>query len=236
MPTPTISAVATALAAVLLASGCSTAAPPPTGSPLATETAAAARDLPSDPSAAVADAARRLRTTTAATIMVATTGIENLIASSYAAEVSTDPAAANGNASLMINGERQQANFQVRDGELFLDSADGESFTVGPARGNFDPTLLLDPQLGLASMIETISPVSFEGPQPVNDGQVAGTVKLRGELPVAAAEAVLPRDNLHNVASVPVTLWLDPDAGNALVQLIITAGGGALTLQIRDTH
>jgi hypothetical protein len=184
----------------------------------------------------VADAALRLRTTTAATIMVATTGIENLIASSYAAQVSTDPAAANGNASLMINGERQQANFQVRDGELLLDSADGEPITVGPARGNFDPTLLLDPQLGLASMIETISPLSFEGPQPVNGGQVAGTVKLHGELPVAAAEAVLPRDNLHNLASVPVTLWLDPNAGNALVQLIITARGGALTLQIRDTH
>ncbi|ART70496.1 hypothetical protein BTO20_19710 [Mycobacterium dioxanotrophicus] len=236
MPTPTVSAVATALAAVLLAGGCSTAAPPPAGSPPAAETAAAAPDLPSDPSAAVADAAVRLRATTAAAIMVATTGIENLIASSYAAQVSTDPAAANGNANLMINGERQQANFQVRDGELFLDSADGEPIAVGPARGNFDPTLLLDPQLGLASMIETISPVSFESPQPVNGGQVAGTVKLRGELPVAAAEAVLPRDSLRNLVSLPVTLWLDPDAGNALVQLIITAGGGALTLQIRDTH
>ena len=237
MTTPTVSAMVTALAAVLLASGCSTnAAPPPPGVPPAVQTAGAAPDLASDPSSAVADAAMKLRATTAAAIMVATAGMDKLIASSYAAQVSTDPVTARGNANLMINGERQQAYFQVRDGELFLESSDGEPIAVGPSRGNFDPTLLLDPQLGLASMIETISPVAFDGPQPVDDGRIAGTVKLRGDLPVTAAEVVLPRYMLHNLASVPVTLWLDPAAGNALVQLIVTANGGSMTLQIRDTR
>ncbi|BBX82212.1 hypothetical protein MAUB_00850 [Mycolicibacterium aubagnense] len=165
---------------------------------------------------------------------MSTHGIENLTASSYAADVTTDPPGASGSADLMIDGQRRQTDFLVESGHLWITNVDGSREDVGPARGSLDPTALLDPNRGLAALLQLVTDATFDTHQPDAAYTVAGrpTQLLHAQLPHQAATILLPAASIGSRDRVPVQLWLDRSAGHALVQLIAEIGDGSAVLVI----
>ncbi|MFA5709915.1 LppX_LprAFG lipoprotein [Mycolicibacterium sp.] len=185
---------------------------------------------------ALASAAASARSLRGARVLFSTTGVEDLTASSYAANIVAEPASAAGSGNLLINGERSQTDFRIEDGRLWIKSVDGTFEDVAAARGNLDPTALLDPATGLAAMLEAVTAAEFlrlqpEGPSSTVAGRA--TVKMHAQLPEKAATLLLPATAVAGHGPLPVTLWLDPTAGGYdLVQLIAEVGEGSMTLTV----
>ncbi|KXO92916.1 Putative lipoprotein lprA precursor (plasmid) [Tsukamurella tyrosinosolvens] len=240
--------IATGLGVVVLATtlvACgpdeATAAPAASASPspvaLPSESAspetsgAAAQASGADASSLIDEAAKSARILRSVRAEYSTTGIENLLAKSYAAEITTTPSVASrGTANLKIQGAYRQSDFRTIDGKLWIKGTDGKFVDAGPARGKFDPAVLLDPQRGLAALIASTESAKIDGGPAKLDGK--DTVKVAGTLPTAAAAVLVPRESLGERDEVPVTLWFTPNKPNDLVQLIIKAGDSSITLKL----
>lgn len=231
-----IAAVAVASTAVVaLSSGCGPSDPTPVAS--ATPTAEAVSEPAQngadtvDVKQLLDDAGKSARILRSVSVQFSTTNIEDLLAKSYAAEVTTSPAvAARGSANLKINGKYSQTDFHTNAGNLWIKGADGKFTNAGTARGKFDPAVLLDPERGLAAIISGTTDAQVDGaPAKVNGRD---TVKVTGQLPADAATVLVPKTSLGDAEKLPVTLWLSPEQPRMLVQVIIGAGKGSMTIKL----
>ena len=73
------------------------------------------------------------RTLTGAHVSLSTRGFDNLTATSYAADITTDPPTARGSADLLVDGHRSPTDFRVEGGHLFIRNADGTKTSGLPA-------------------------------------------------------------------------------------------------------
>lgn len=238
-----VAAVAALVAMTACDPGTTAAAPEPTPEP--TSPAAASDPGPTTAgatTAAVASAsagdtvtaaATATRTVTSAFVRYSATGFDALTATSWAAQVTVSPPTAVGSADLLIDGSRSPTDFNVAGGRLSIENADGVREDVGEARGVLDPPRILDPGTGLAALLAAASdPAPDTGPAELNGQHM---VRLHAQLPASAAALLLPSDSLAGKATLPVTLWLDPAAGNMLRQLILTADAGSVTVTVDPT-
>ncbi len=168
---------------------------------------------------------------TTAHLLFSSTKVPNLLAQSYSSDVTITPAAAaRGSANLKINGAYSQTDFRTHDGDLWIKGTDGNFTNAGPARGRFDPAVLLDPQRGVAGLVSLVADARVDE-QPVQlDGHDA--VKITGSLPVQAAAVLVPASSLGDNEQLPVTLWIGFQKPYTLEQAIVTVGGGSLTLKL----
>ena len=198
---------------------------------LATATAtAAATGTAADTLAAAVTATRAV---SAAFVRYTATGFDTLTATSWAAQVTTSPPSATGSANLRVDGQRSQTDFEVAGGRLLIQNSDGAREDVGAARGVLDPPALLDSLTGLSALLASVTDSHADTePAVLNDQPM---VRLHAQLPFADARLLLPADALAGQAPIPVTLWLDPAAGDVVRQLIVSAGTGAVTVTVDPT-
>jgi hypothetical protein len=124
-----------------------------------------------------------------------------------------------------VDGQRSQTDFEVAGGRLHIQNSDGAREDVGAARGVLDPPALLDSLTGLSALLASVTDAHADAePAVLNDRPM---LRLRAQLPSADARLLLPADALAGLAPLPVTLWLDPAAGNVVRQLIVTTGSGS---------
>ena len=245
-------ATAAALAALTAVTGCEpgTGAAQPADTPVtatASEPAATPLDAvnatatqtataPETDSAAdaVAAAVAATRSVTAAYVRYSAVGFETLTATSWAADVTTVPPTARGNADLLVDGRRVPTGFVVDAGRLTIENADGSYSDVGDARSVLDPPRILDAVTGLAATLASLTDVSTDsGPAELNDVPM---VRVRGQLDPADARLLLPDDALTGVGELPVTLWLDPAVELVARQMVVTVGDGAVIISVDPTH
>lgn len=222
MRTSYVISVTAAVAVTVSAAGCSAGPTTISASPSAHQSSSG------DAPARLADASSAMRNTTAAHVQFSSTGVDDLTASSYDADVSVAPPAAHGSANLLIDGQRVQTGFKVADGQLWVETVDGGVAEAGAAHGQLDPPALIDRATGLAALIGAVHDAV---PVETTDADPAA-VKLEAKLPVRAALLLVPRSSLGVGASLPVTLWLDPAENNALAQLVVGIGDGSVSLHI----
>lgn len=214
-----------AVAVAVAAAGCSAGPITVSASP-----SHASRDHNGDASTLISDAASAMRDTASAHVLFSSTGVHDLTADSYDADVLAAPPAAQGSANLLINGERVQTGFKVADGQLLIETVDGEMVDAGPAQGQFDPPALLDRATGLAALIGSVQ--DAVPAKPADSDADRGRLKLQAQLPAASATILVPRSSLGSADYLPTTLWFDPAANNAMVQLVAGVGTGSVTLRI----
>lgn len=234
----TIAASVAAIAAVAI-TACGPAEPKTNAAPTTVSSSAEPSTGPAqtdsttgaDASALIDSAAKSARILRSVHVEFSTTGVLDLLAQSYVADVTTSPAVASrGSANLKINGAYTQTDYRTVDGKLWIKGKDGKFTDMGPARGKFDPAVLLDPQRGLAALVAGVENGKIDGTPAQLNGKEA--VKVTGMLAAESAKVLLPREALGDVDEVPVTVWLAPNAPNDLIQLILKTKSGTVTLRM----
>lgn len=190
-----------------------------------------ARD--SDAGQLLSDATEAVRATQSAHVLFSSTNIADLLARTYAADITLTPAnAARGNGTLKINGTYSQAEFRTNNGVLWVEAADGAFVNTGPAHGTLDPAALLDPERGIAALLAAVTGPVVQERESHAGNQAA--VKIAGTLLPSAAGVLVPVSTLRGASQLPVMLWVTPQSPRKLVQVIITINDGSLTLQLGE--
>ena len=170
---------------------------------------------------------------------LAVTGkIKELPIESLSGDLTNTPVlAAQGKASIIAFGQTfKDVDFVITDGNLYGALTPGSFTNFGPAADIYDASKILNPDVGLANVLDKFSDGKAEGRETING---VNTVKVSGKV---AADVVNGFAQLGATGDVPATAWikedgdhdlvqakLDPSQGNS-VQMTLTDWGKAVTV------
>lgn len=211
-------AVLTALlAAALFVSGCSSKK--------------AAEPLP-DAAGMIKQSIQTTKGLKSAHLEIAVTGkVEGLPLKTLSGDLTNVPATAvKASAKVVMGGSDIDADLVVLDGTLYAALTPDNWLDMGPAAEVYDPSVILNPETGLANMLGSISEakaVSFE-----TIGGVQ-TVKVTGTVSADSVNKLIPR--FKAAGPVPATVWIEKDAPNQLVQAQLEqSAGNTVQLTLSD--
>lgn len=121
--------------------------------------------------------------------------------------------AVQGNATLEAFGSETKADLVVIDGTLYGAFSAGNWQDFGPAADIYDPSVILNPDLGLANMLANFSDPTSASSEKVNG---VDTVKVTGTISLDAVKKLIPP--LEVSGPIPGTAWIEKDGDHNLVQ------------------
>ncbi len=202
-----LAVLTTLLATTLVFSGCSkkAAEPLPDASGLIGQSIAATKVLKS------------------AHLEIAVSGkIPGLPVTSLSGDLTNVPAVAiKGNATISMGGSDVDVELVVLDGTLFAALTPNNWLDMGPAVEVYDPSVILNPDTGLANMLANISDAKSDGFETI--GGVAA-VRITGTVASDAVNKLIPQ--IKATGAVPATAWIEKDAPHQLVQAKVDQSEG----------
>ncbi len=213
-----ILAVLTALlAAALFISGCSAKK--------------AAEPLP-DAAGLIKQSIQTTKALKSAHLEIAVTGkVEGLPLKTLSGDLTNIPATAvKASAKVVMGGSDIDADLVVLDGTLYAALTPNNWLDMGPAVEVYDPSVILNPDTGLANMLGALSEAKAQALETVGG---APTVKITGQVPSDAVNKLIPR--LKATGPMPATVWIEKDAPNQLVQVQLEqSAGNSVQLTLSD--
>ena len=200
-------ALAALFAAALLISGCS--------------------KTPSEP---LPDAAGLLQQSIAATkalqsahLEIVVNGkIDGLPIKKLAGDLTNVPAVAiKGSSTITMGGSDVDIQLVVLDGTLYAALTPNSWLDMGPAVEVYDPSVILNPDSGLANMLANITDAKAQGFETIGG---VPAVKITGTVAAAAVNKLIPQ--LKASGPLPATAWIEKDAPNQLVQAQVDQSEG----------
>jgi lipoprotein LprG len=155
--------------------------------------------------------------------------IEGLPVKKLTGDLTNVPATAvQGSATITMGGSDIDVDLVVIDNTLFAAMTPNSWLDMGPAADIYDPSTILNPDNGLANMLESFSDPKSEAVETINGVQ---TVKVTGQVNADAVNKLIPQ--LKASGSVPGTAWIEKDGDHNLVQAEIEpAGGGSVVVAL----
>lgn len=194
-------------AAALVATGCSSKSsePLPEAAPLITQSIEATKALKS------------------AHLEIAVTGkITGLPVKTLSGDLTNVPSVAiSGNATLTMGGSDLDMKLVVLDGTLYATPMGDTWVDLGPAADVYDPSLILNPDTGLANMLASIADPKADGFDTIGG---VPTVRITGTVAADAVNKLIPP--LKATGPLPATVWIEKDAPNQLVQAKVDQSEG----------
>lgn len=194
-------------AAALVATGCSSKSsePLPEAAPLITQSIEATKALKS------------------AHLEIAVTGkITGLPVKTLSGDLTNVPSVAiSGNATLTMGGSDLDMKLVVLDGTLYATPMGDTWVDLGPAADVYDPSLILNPDTGLANMLASIADPKADGVDTIGG---VPTVRITGTVAADAVNKLIPP--LKATGPLPATVWIEKDAPNQLVQAKVDQSEG----------
>ena len=133
-------------------------------------------------------------------------------------DLTTSPStAAKGNAQLTYLGRDISADFVVVDGHLYtnaLNPANPAMTDVGPASQVYDPSAILNPDIGLSNVLAHFTDAKAAGRDQVS-GQT--TVRISGEVSPDAVNKIVA--TFEATKPVPATAWIVEGGDHQLAQI-----------------
>jgi lipoprotein LprG len=202
-----IAIVATLLAAALLVSSCSKKSSDP---------------LP-DAAGLLKQSIATTKALTSAHLEIVVNGkIDGLPIKKLSGDLTNVPAVAiSGSSTISMGGSDVDVQLVVLDGTLYAALTPNSWLDMGPAVEVYDPSVILNPDAGLANMLAAISDPKSEGFE--NIGGVS-TVKITGKVSADAVNKLIPQ--LKASGPIPATAWIEKDAPNQLVQAQVDQNDG----------
>lgn len=196
------------LAAALFMSGCSSKK--------------AAEPLP-DAAGLIGQSIQTTKALKSAHLEIAVTGkVEGLPLKTLSGDLTNVPATAvKASAKVVMGGSDIDADLVVVDGTLFAALSPDNWLDMGPAAEVYDPSVILAPSTGLANMLANLSETKAESFETVGG---LPTVKITGKVSADAVNKLIPR--LKATGPLPVTVWIEKDAPNQLVQAQLEQSAG----------
>ena len=199
--------LATLLAATLLISGCSkkSSEPLPDAAGLLTQSIASTKKLQS------------------AHLEIVVNGkIDGLMVKSLSGDLTNVPAVAvKGNSTISMGGSAVDIELVVLDGTLYAALTPNSWLDMGPAAEIYDPSVILNPDEGLANMLTNLTDATAAGFETIGG---VPTVKVTGKIGADAVNKLIPP--LKASAPLPSTVWIEQNAPNQLVQAQVDQSEG----------
>ncbi|MBU3685281.1 MAG: LppX_LprAFG lipoprotein [Mycobacteriaceae bacterium] len=218
MPSRLFTALVVPLAAALLIPGCSTKASEP---------------LP-DAASLIQQSVETTRKLTSAHLEIAVTGkIEGLPIKTLSGDLTNVPSVAvKGNSTISMGGSDVDVELVVLDGTLYAALTPNNWLDMGPAVDIYDPSVILNPDAGLANMLKNVT-----NPKADDSETIGGVpaVRISGEVGADAVNKLIPQ--LKATGPLPATVWIEKDAPHQLVQATVDQSSGntvSLTLSEWD--
>ena len=199
--------LATFLAATLLISGCSkkSSEPLPDAAGLLTQSIASTKKLQS-----------------AHLEIVVNDKIDGLMVKSLSGDLTNVPAVAvKGNSTISMGGSAVDIELVVLDGTLYAALTPNSWLDMGPAAEIYDPSVILNPDEGLANMLTNLTDATAAGFETIGG---VPTVKITGKIGADAVNKLIPP--LNASAPLPSTVWIEQNAPNQLVQAQVDQSEG----------
>jgi len=121
--------------------------------------------------------------------------------------------AADGNATITMGGSDLDVKMVIADGTLFAALSGDSYMDMGPAADVYDPSLILQPESGLANMLSSFTDAKSDSTEKINGIE---TVKVTGTVSQEAVNRILPK--LKVDGAIPGTAWIEKDGDHRLVQ------------------
>ncbi|AGC62686.1 conserved lipoprotein LprG [Mycobacterium liflandii 128FXT] len=139
--------------------------------------------------------------------------IPGLSMKTLSGDLTTNPTAAKGNVQLTLGGSAIDADFVVVDGTLYATLTPNKWSDFGPAADIYDPSQILNPQVGLANVLANLQDAKADGRDTI-DGQT--TIRITGKVTAEAVNQIAPPFNATE--PVPGTVWIQENGDHQLVQ------------------
>jgi lipoprotein LprG len=212
MPTrrPILAVLAALSIATALIVSCSSG-PKPSGAPLP------------DATALVKQSSDTTKNVKSVHLVVSVRGkIKGLPVKTLTGDLTMSPAtAAKGDAKITVSGSDVDAPFVVDNGTLYAALTAGKWDNFGPAANIYDPSLILNPDTGLANLLANITNPKSDSRETIN-GQ--DTIKITGTAPVDAVNGLVPQ--LKATQPLPATVWIQENGDHQLLQAQLDQSAG----------
>jgi len=147
--------------------------------------------------------------------------IKGLPVKTLTGDLTTSPTAATGQADLTVLGSSVDAQFVVDDGTLYAALTPGHWESFGPASAIYDPSQILNPNTGLANVLDNISDPKAQSRETIN-GQ--STIKITGNASADAVNGLAPQ--LKATQPLPATVWIQESGNHQLAQAKLDQSAG----------
>jgi lipoprotein LprG len=200
--------LATLIAAAMLASGCSSSK--------------SSEPLP-DAAQLVGQSITATKALNSAHLEIAVNGkIDGLPVKTLSGDLTNVPSVAvKGSSTISMGGSDVDIELVVLDGTLYAALTPNSWLDMGPAVDVYDPSVILNPDAGLANMLASLTDAQSAGLETV--GGVA-TVKVTGKVTADAVNKLIPQ--LKAGTALPATVWIEKDAPHQLVQATVDQSEG----------
>ncbi len=199
------------LAAALLVSGCSKEAAEP---------------LP-EAAGLIQQSIVTTKTLESAHLEIAVNGkIDGLPVKTLSGDLTNVPSVAiKGNSTISMGGSDVDIELVVLDGTLYAALTPNSWLDMGPAVEVYDPSVILNPDTGLANMLASVTDAKSAGFDTIGG---VPTVKITGKVAAAAVNTLIPQ--IKATEPLPATVWIEKNAPNQLVQAQIDPSEGNTVL------
>lgn len=205
------------LASVLLFAGCSSSGSSTEGLP--------------DAATLLQDSSKATAALKSVHLELSVTGtIEALPIETLSGDLTNAPAvAAQGKTTLNVYGSKvSDVEFVVLDGTLYAALTPGSFADFGPAADIYDISAILNPEKGLANLLNNFTDPKNESVEQLNG---IDTVKITGTVSADAVNAIAPQIGAKD--AVPATAWVRKDGDHALVQAKLDVSeGNSITMTL----
>lgn len=196
-----LAAVATACALVV---GCSSSG-----------TGSSAVEAVPDAATVLEESAAATKNLTSAHVEIVIEGkIEGLPIKTLSGDLTNVPATAvKGKATIIMGGSPLETGLVVADGTLFAALSPDNWLDMGPAADIYDPSTILNPDVGLANMLNSIADATSEFGERLDD---TDTVKVSGNVSADAMNKLIPQ--LKASTALPSTVWIEKGGDHKLMR------------------
>jgi len=129
--------------------------------------------------------------------------------------------AISGSSTITMGGSDVDIQLVVIDGTLYAALTPNNWLDMGPAADIYDPSVILNPDEGLANMLNSITDAKSEASETI-DG--VATVKIAGKVSADAVNKLIPP--LKATGPLPATVWIQKDQPHQLVQAKVDQSEG----------
>ncbi|MDF2826263.1 MAG: lipoprotein LprG [Mycobacterium sp.] len=148
--------------------------------------------------------------------------IEGLPLKTLTGDLTNVPATAvQGNATISMAGSDVDAGLIVIDNTLYASLTPDSWLDLGPAADIYDPSTILNPNSGLAAMLDSFTDPKSEAEENING---VDTVKVSGNVSADSVNSLIPQ--LKATDAVPASAWIEKDGDHNLVQAEINPSEG----------
>ena len=121
--------------------------------------------------------------------------------------------AISGSSKISMGGSDVDIQLVVLDGTLYAALTPNSWLDMGPAADVYDPSVILNPDTGLANMLAAVTEAKSDGTETIGG---VPTVRITGKVAGDAVNKLIPQ--IKASGPLPATVWIEKDAPHQLVQ------------------